>query len=99
MKKFLSMLVMLSIAGLLFAIPAQPGLWKKMQLANGQTIDVQLRGDEFMKFWQDKAGNNYTLSDKGLVKADMKFLHNHTALGFALPFSHRSIQCDDRKHR
>lgn len=45
-----------------------------MQLANGQTIDVQLRGDEFMKFWQDKAGNNYTLSDKGLVKADMKQL-------------------------
>lgn len=73
-RRLISMLVMLSIAGLLFAIPAQPGLWKKMQLANGQTIDVQLRGDEFMKFWQDKAGNNYTLSDKGLVKADMKQL-------------------------
>lgn len=68
------MLFMLSIAGSLFAIPAQPGLWKKMQMANGHTIDVQLRGDEFMKFWQDKAGNNYTLSDKGLVKADMKQL-------------------------
>lgn len=73
-RRLISMLFMLSIAGSLFAIPAQPGLWKKMQLANGQTIDVQLRGDEFMKFWQDKAGNNYTLSDKGLVKADMKQL-------------------------
>ncbi len=69
---------MLATTCSLFAIPAQPGLWKKMKLANGQMIEVQLRGDEFMKFWQDKAGNNYTLSEKGLTNANMKHLQQRS---------------------
>ena len=65
------MLLVFSTAISTWAIPALPGIWKKLKLANGQTIEVQLRGDEFMKFWQDKGGNNYTMSDKGLVNANM----------------------------
>lgn len=73
-RRLISMLLMLGTAMATWAIPAQPGLWKKLKLANGQTIEVQLRGDEFMKFWQDKAGTNYTMSDKGLIHANMEQL-------------------------
>lgn len=74
MKKLITLFLLLTATHSLFAVPAQPGIWKKLTLANGQTIEVQLRGDEFMNFWQDKAGNNYTMSDKGLVSANMEQL-------------------------
>ena len=58
----------------LYAIPAKPGIWKTLKLANGQTFDVQLRGDEFMMFWQDKDCKNYTMTEKGLGTANMENL-------------------------
>ena len=57
MKRKLISFIMLALATVsLYAIPAKPGIWKTLKQANGQTIEVQLRGDEFMKFWQDKDG-------------------------------------------
>lgn len=75
MKRKLISFIMLALATVsLYAIPAKPGIWKTLKLANGQTIEVQLRGDEFMKFWQDKDGKNYTMTEKGLVTANMENL-------------------------
>lgn len=34
------------------AIPAKRGIWRTMQLPNGTEVKVELRGDEFMSFWQ-----------------------------------------------
>lgn len=61
-----------------YAIPAKPGVWKTYKLVGGGTVEVQLCGDEFMSFWQDKAGNNYTLTEKGLVTADMAQLQQRS---------------------
>ncbi len=55
----------------LHAVPAKPGIWKRLKLSNGQEVEVQLKGDEFIKYWQDRAGANYKLTDDGLVAADM----------------------------
>ena len=75
MKRKLISFIILALATVsLYAIPAKPGIWKTLKLANGQTIEVQLRGDEFMKFWQDKDGKNYTMTEKGLVTANMENL-------------------------
>lgn len=47
------------------AIPAKPGLWRKITLKSGQQIFVQLRGDEHASFLADKEGNAYTPNGDG----------------------------------
>lgn len=58
----------------LHAIPAQKGIWRTMTLQDGTEVYVELQGDEFMSYWQDKSGNRYMQTDKGLVAADMQML-------------------------
>ncbi|MCD8291339.1 MAG: M6 family metalloprotease domain-containing protein [Prevotella sp.] len=41
------------------AIPAMKGLWKTVKLANGREIQVELRGDEFLSYWQAADGTKY----------------------------------------
>lgn len=54
------------------AIPAQRGIWRTMQLADGTQINVELRGDEFMHFWQDADGVCYTVNQQNRLQvADM----------------------------
>ena len=77
-KKLISLLLMFFSVTSMFAIPAKPGIWKTYKLANGGTVEVQLKGDEFLSFWQDKAGNNYSLTEKGLVRANMELLQQRS---------------------
>ena len=57
------------------AIPAKRGIWRTMQLADGTEVKVELRGDEFLHFWQDAEGNRYTVNaDNRLQTADMNQL-------------------------
>ena len=54
------------------AIPAKRGIWRTMQLPNGTEVKVELRGDEFMSFWQDASGNRYTVDAQNRLRvADM----------------------------
>ena len=62
--------VVLSFALALFAlgaaaVPAKPGLWRKITLKDGTQIFAQLRGDERGSFLADKAGNAYAPNDDG----------------------------------
>lgn len=77
-KTLISLLMVVASLSSAFAIPAQPGIWRTYKLANGGTIEVQLKGDEFLSFWQDKQGNNYTLTEKGLVGANMEQLQQRS---------------------
>lgn len=57
------------------AIPAYPGTWRTLTLADGTQVRAQLRGDEFGSFYIDAKGACYTLADsaKGFyTKADLK---------------------------
>lgn len=40
---------------------AKPGLWKEITLTDGTVVMAQLRGDEFVHFWQTPEGMMYTL--------------------------------------
>ena len=76
MKKLyltLSLALMCSVA---FAVPAKRGLWKTVKLADGTEVRVELRGDEFCRFWQAEDGSVYVQSAKTNVyeKAELSAL-------------------------
>lgn len=47
------------------AIPAKPGLWRKITLNNGSTVFAELRGDEHGAYLADKQGNAYVPNANG----------------------------------
>ena len=57
------------------AIPAMPGVWRMIRLADGTQVRAQLRGDEYGSYWQTADGACYTVkagTDSLFVKADLK---------------------------
>ena len=59
--KIFALALALAAATTANAIPAKRGIWRTMKLANGTEVKVELRGDEFLHYWQDANGNRYTL--------------------------------------
>lgn len=52
------------------AVPAKRGVWKTVKLADGTEIRVELRGDEFCKFWQTEDGRRFVRNQAtGLYEA------------------------------
>ena len=71
-KKLLFILSMLKVGTAIHAVPAKRGIWKTFTLKTGQTVQVQLCGDEFLHFWEDKDGNRYSYdTSDGLKPANM----------------------------
>ena len=71
-KKLLFILTMLMVGTAIHAVPAKRGIWKTFTLKTGQTVQVQLCGDEFLHFWEDKDGNRYSYdTSDGLKPANM----------------------------
>lgn len=71
-RKLLTLALALTTTLVANAIPAQRGIWRTMQLPNGTEVKVELRGDEFMSFWQDASGNRYTVDAQNRLRvADM----------------------------
>ena len=71
-KKQLFILSMLMVGTAIHAVPAKRGIWKTFTLKTGQTVQVQLCGDEFLHFWEDKDGNRYSYdTSDGLKPANM----------------------------
>lgn len=64
MKKFyLTFLIVLTSMSA-FAVPAKRGLWKTVKMADGTEVKVELRGDEFCKFWRTADGVNLVKNNK-----------------------------------
>ena len=71
-KKLLVLMSMLLAVSAIHAVPAKRGIWKTFTLKNGQAVQVQLCGDEFLHFWEDKAGNRYSYdTSDGLKPGDL----------------------------
>lgn len=71
-KKLLFILSMLMVGTAIHAVPAKRGIWKTFTLKTGQSVQVQLCGDEFLHFWEDKDGNRYSYdTSDGLKPANM----------------------------
>ena len=75
MKKGLLTLGFCALAGLsAVAVPAKKGIWKQLKLQNGTTLMVELKGDEFLSYWQDANGNRYVQQDDYIVPAEFPAL-------------------------
>jgi len=59
MRKISTLLSLLIISIVVYAVPAKPGLWKTIKFSNGTEVRAQLVGDEFGHFWQGADGQTY----------------------------------------
>ena len=50
------------------AVPAKPGLTRKINLVNGTTVTAQLVGDEHGHYWLGEDGNAYIGNDNGTYR-------------------------------
>lgn len=56
MKRIFLVLTLALMQTALWAVPAKRGVWKDIKLADGTTVHVALRGDEFRSYWQAEDG-------------------------------------------
>lgn len=52
----------------LMAVPARPGIWKKLTLEDGKTVMAELRGDEFNRYYVDAEGSSYAETESGAYR-------------------------------
>lgn len=78
MKKLISLLSLVAVSAAVMATPAKRGVWKTVTLADGSTVRVELRGDEYMSYWQSAEGQCYVRqADSDLYEvADMAALQS-----------------------
>lgn len=68
MKRLIFFLFLSMVTLALRAVPARPGQWRTVTLADGSTVRVELRGDEHLHFWQDADGQRYEEGDDGIFQ-------------------------------
>lgn len=77
MRKYLLALCLMLIGTAAYSVPAKPGLWRTITLADGKTVQVQLCGDEHLRYWQAKDGACYVENADGAwMPADMAKLRS-----------------------
>ena len=74
MKKSLLTAVLSLTAAITMAVPAKRGQWKTITLTDGTSVRVELRGDEFVHFWQTADGTRYVETDNGWQQAGTQAL-------------------------
>lgn len=74
MKKTLLTAALSLVAVAMMAVPAKRGQWKTVTLADGTTVRVELRGDEFNHYWQAADGTRYVQNGNTWQAADAQSL-------------------------
>ena len=59
MKKFFMTLSLAIVTMAAMAVPAKPGVWKTLKLADGTEVRAQLKGDEHGHYWLTDDGRAY----------------------------------------
>lgn len=65
MKRLFIQLVLFMAATAAMAVPAKRGLWRDITLADGTTVQAQLRGDEFAHYWVTADGRKFQIEEDG----------------------------------
>ena len=52
----------------MMAIPAKPGQWKMLKLANGTEIRAELVGDELCHYWLANDGKGYAWTKSAMLQ-------------------------------
>lgn len=86
MKKWFTLWIMLLVAISTIAIPAKPGVWRTISLADGTQVKVQLVGDEFMHYYQSADGTRYQYDES----TGNYYLQSETSYADA---RHRALAC------
>lgn len=64
--------MMMMVSAVALAIPAKPGLTRKIQLSDGTSITARLTGDEHAHYWLGDDGKAYTLTDDKAQQIDVE---------------------------
>lgn len=76
MKKTFTLIALTLAAVCAMAVPAKRGQWRTVTLVDGSKVRVELRGDEFLNYWQAEDGRRFVrnaATDRYVV-ADMMAL-------------------------
>lgn len=73
-KRQFLILSLLAIATAMMAIPAKPGLWSTIKLADGTEVRAQLAGDEHGRWMQAADGTCYVMNNDAYEKVDLQTL-------------------------
>ncbi len=65
MKKTLITLILAAMTTATLAMPARKGIIRTIRLADGTEVRAELRGDEFMRYYQAANGTCYSAADDG----------------------------------
>ncbi len=79
MKKLLAVFVLLTLTLAANAVPAKPGLWSVIKLADGTEVRAQLAGDEHMCWMRTADGSCYVKRDGVYVPIDTQTLRTRRA--------------------
>lgn len=74
MRKLLLVFVSTVLALSASAIPAMRGIKRIITLENGNRIEVELKGDEFVHFWQSEDGSCYVKEGEHYVLAEREYI-------------------------
>lgn len=74
MKRILTLAICLAFSAVMMAIPAKRGIKKTLTLANGNTVEATLVGDEHAHFWRAADGTNYQRQGKFFAPVELKQL-------------------------
>lgn len=55
-KQIMTLVALMLVSTAIWAVPAKPGLKKKVTLANGATVEMTLKGDEHFTYYADAQG-------------------------------------------
>ena len=62
------MTALMFVATTMMAVPAKPGLKKKVTLKDGTTVELSLKGDEHFSYYTDAAGKPCKLKNGELIR-------------------------------
>ncbi len=101
-KLILTLSLMLMTAGA-WAVPAKPGQWKTLRLANGTEVKAQLVGDEHMHYFVTEDGTRYVEQDDTYVVASdsqlrARQMHRQPAKSSARNRMMRRVSMGDKTH-
>ena len=63
MRKLLLTISLMLACTAIHAVPAKRGIWRTLSLADGKQVKAELRGDEYMSYYQTATGECYRLND------------------------------------
>lgn len=68
MRHLLSLFFFLVCSITAYAVPAKPGIWRSLTLADGTKVMAEMHGDEYVCFWQSAEGTRYMMRDEAYIK-------------------------------